>query len=306
MSQVKFTVFSDLHHHPAWYKVEAPERLRTIQERAAAAGSQFLLHLGDFTHKPSAAGELIRQYREFPIPGYFVLGNHEFDIDSAEKVLECYGLERGYYSFDVSGFRFVVLDENYFCDFPGICFHYSERNYFDHPDGRDWMPPEEIDWLRETVLTSPYPCILSSHAPIDYYDGVNGVACKEAIRPIIAESQKTPGRVILCMNGHYHRSGLDLIDGVYRLDVNSASFNWVPKPHSFFPAEWYKQYECVGNQVTYSDPLSANVTIDSDSGTIGIEGVRSSFVCDVSTEKSGNISTFRPCLPEMLSATVRF
>ena len=58
----------------------------------------------------------------------------------------------------------------------------------------------------------------------------HGVQCREEVRAVIRDSQNTPGRVILCLNGHYHRSGLDIIDGVAFLDVNSASFNWVPKP----------------------------------------------------------------------------
>ena len=305
MSKVKFTVFSDLHYHPAWYKTEAPERLATIQKRALESGSEFLLHLGDFTHKPSAARDLIRQYLDFQIPGYFVLGNHEFDIDSYETVLQSMKLNSGYYYFDRSGFRFVVLDENYFRNFPGIYFHYSERNYFDHPGFRDWMPPEELDWLRDTVLKSPYPCILASHAPMDSKFGL-AVKCSEEVRTIIRDSQNTHGRVILCMNGHYHRSGLDIIDGVAFLDVNSASFNWVPKPHHLFPDEWYRQYECIGNQVIYEDPVSAAVTIDSETGTIEIEGMKSRFVCGVSTEESGNSSGYRLCTPDMISAKTRF
>ena len=305
MSKIKFTVFADLHHHPAWYKTEAPERLTAIQRRAVESGSEFLLHLGDFTHKPSAAPELIRQYLDFEIPGYFVLGNHEFDIDSFETVLRTMKMDAGYYSFDRGGFRFIILDENYFRDFPGIYFHYSERNYFDHPAGRDWMPPEEIEWLRGQVKSSPYPCILASHAPLDYPDGKHGVKCKDEVRSIILESQNTPGKVILCLNGHYHRSGLDIIDGVARLDVNSASFNWVPEPHYLFPPEWYLQYECVGNQIIYQDPLSAVVTIDTDAGFIRIEGAESSFVGGVSTESSGNSSGYRLCTPDMVSGTVK-
>ena len=226
MSRVKFTVFSDLHHHPAWYKTEAPERLAAIQKRALESGSEFLLHMGDFSHKPSACPELIRQYKEFRLPGYFVLGNHEFDIDSYETVLETMGMENGYYYFDHGGFRFVIMDENYFRDFPGVYFHYSERNYFDHPAARDWMPPEEIDWVRKTVMDSPYPCILASHAPVEYAPNPKaGIRCKDELIRIIRDSQGTPGQVILCLNGHYHRSGMDVIDGVPRLDVNSASFN---------------------------------------------------------------------------------
>ena len=303
MSKLRFTVFSDLHHHPAWYKTEAPERLAAIQERAQKSGSDFLIHLGDFCHQPSASGDIIRQYREFGVPGYFVLGNHEFDMDSHEAVLNALGLDRGYYFFDHSGFRFVILDENYFRDFPGIYFHYSCRNYFDHPQSRDWMPPEELDWLRDTVLSSPYPCLLFSHVVLEN-PLHSGVRCKDEVKQIILDSQKTPGRVILCLNGHYHRSGLEYVDNVARLDVNSASFNWVSKPHHLFPDEWYPIYECVGNQIIYKDPISAVITMDTNAGVIEVEGTKSSFVCGVSTEESGNSSGYRLCTPDMISATI--
>ncbi len=305
MSKIRFVVFSDLHHHPAWYKVEAPARLAAIQERAVKSGAAFLIHLGDFCHQPSASGELIRQYKESALPGYFVLGNHEFDIDPFETVLKAMALDTGYYCFDHSGFRFIILDENYFRDFPGIFFHYSARNYFDHPASRDWMPPEEIDWLRETVRHSPHPCVIFSHGALEYPSDP-GIRFKEETRQIIRESQGTPGRVILCLNGHYHRSGLDIIDGVPRLDVNSASFNWVPKPHRFFPEEWYHQYECVGNQITYQDPLSCVITLDSDAGIMDIDGAKSEFVCGVTAEMSGNEVGFRACTADMLSTRLRF
>ena len=305
MSKITFTVFSDLHYHEAWYKSEAAQRLASIQKRATESGSAFLLHLGDFCHQPSISKELIAQYRNYSIPGYFVLGNHEFDIDTHETVLECFGLEKGYYSFDCNGFRFVVLDENYFRDFPGVYFHYSARNYFDHPASRDYMPPEELAWLEETLLSSPYPCILASHAPITYPTG-SGMHCKKEVKAILDKAQNTPGRVILCLNGHYHRSGLDIVDGIPRLDVNSATFNWVPNPHKLFKDEWYKQYECIGNQVIYKDPVSCVITLDSDNDTMKIEGCRSTFVGGVSTEISGNSSGYRLSTPDMLSAELPF
>ena len=305
MEKVRFTVFSDLHHHPAWYKTEAPERLAAIQERARKSGSEFLIHLGDFCHQPSASAEIIRQYRDFPLPSYFVLGNHEFDMDSFETVLAAYGMTRGYYYFDHGGFRFVILDENYFRDFPGVYFHYSCRNYFDHPASRDWMPPEELEWLRETVLSSPHPCLLFSHAVLES-PLHNGVRCKDEVKRIILDSLNTPGRVILCLNGHYHRSGLDYVDGVARLDVNSASFNWIPNPHFLFPKEWYYQYECVGNMIIYQDPVSAVITIDPEARRIEVEGCPGSFVGGVTIEMSGNSAGYRPCTPDMISATIPF
>ena len=308
MSKVKFTVFSDLHHHPAWYKSDAPERLTAIQKRALENGSEFLLHLGDFSHKPSAYPELIKQFKEFTLPGYFVLGNHEFDIDSYETVLQSMGLENGYYFFDHNGFRFVILDENYFRDFPGTYFHYSERNYFDHAPFRDWMPPEEIAWLKETIASSPYPCILASHAPITYAPSSNmGMKCKEEVEEIIRASKGTPGEVILCLNGHYHRSGMDIINGVPRLDVNSATFNWVNKPHDLFPEkEWYKRYECIGNMAIYEKPVSAEILIDTDEKTIEVTGMEGDFLHGITTEKTGNPSGARLSTADMLSTIVKY
>lgn len=308
MSKLKFTVFSDLHHHPAWYKSDAPERLTAIQNRALESGSEFLLHIGDFSHKPSACPELIKQYKEFQLPGYFVLGNHEFDIDSYETVLKTMGLENGYYFFDHGGFRFVIMDENWFSDFPGVYFHYSERNYFDHPGFRDWMPPEEIQWIRQTVLTSPYPCILASHAPVSYAPNPRaGMQCKEDVEEIIRESQGTPGQVILCINGHYHRSGMDIINGVPRLDVNSATFDWVPKPHYLFPEkEWYQQYECVGNMIIFEKPVSAEVIIDTDDKSIEVIGCEGNFLHGITNEMAGNDPGIRACTPDMLSTKVKY
>ena len=308
MSKLKFTVFSDLHHHPAWYKSDAPERLAAIQKRALESGSELILHMGDFSHKPSACPELIKQYKEFQIPGYFVLGNHEFDIDSYETVLKTMGLENGYYFFDHGGFRFVIMDENWFRDFPGCYFHYSERNYFDHPGFRDWMPPEEIEWVRETVLNSPYPCILASHAPVSY--GPNPKAgmkqeCKEAIEAIIRESQGKSGQVVLCLNGHYHRSGIDVIEGVPRLDVNSATFNWIPKPHDLFPEkEWYHIYECLGNMIIFEKPVSAEIILDPETRTIEVIGTEGDFLHGISTEISGNDSGARLSTADMISCKV--
>ena len=302
MSKVKFTAFSDLHHHPVWFKTDAPQRLTAIQERAAADGSEFLIHMGDFCHHVPVAADLIKQYRDFKVPGFHVFGNHEFDLNSHEEALAGYGLECGYYYFDNNGFRFVIIDENYFSDFDGIYFHYSERNYFDHGRGRDWIPPEEVAWLKETILSSPSPCILCSHATLEYADG--GIKNRDEVLEIIRASQKLPGRVMLCINGHYHRDNFNVIDNVAYLDLNSASFDWISNPHFFYPAEWYKEVEGLGNQIIFEKPLSATITIDSD-GTIDIAGADGNFFMGITREMTANPPSFRPCTPTILDRHVK-
>ncbi len=301
MSKVKFTAFSDLHHHPAWFKSDAPERLTAIQARAEKDGAEFLIHMGDFCHDVRVAEGLIKQYNDFKIPGFHVFGNHEFDLNSYEGALKGYGLSSGYYYFDNNGFRFVVIDENYFSDFPGIFFHYSERNYFDHPAGRDWINPEQIGWLRETILTSPYPCVLCSHATLEYEGGIKN---REAVLEIIRESQKLPGRVMLCINGHYHRDHFSVLENVAYLDLNSATFDWIGNPHFLYPREWYDEYEEMGNMVVFKEPLSATITLDSD-GTIDIAGTQGEFLCGICREMTNNPPAKRPCTPSILDRHVR-
>ena len=157
-------------------------------------------------------------------------------------------------------------------------------------------------------MNSPYPCILASHAPVDYAPNPKiGMKCKEEVAQIIRDSQGTPGQVILCLNGHYHRSGMDIIDGVPRLDVNSATFNWIPKPHDLFPEkEWYQQYECIGNMVIYEKPVSAEIIIDTDEQTIEVIGCEGNFLHDISTEKSGNVSGSRLSTADMISTKVKY
>ena len=112
---------------------------------------------------------------------------------------------------------------------------------------------------------------------------------------------------MICLNGHYHRSGIDVIEGVPRLDVNSATFNWIPKPHDLFPEkEWYKEYECIGNMVIYEKPVSAEVIIDTCEQTVEVIGCEGNFLHDVSTEASGNVSGSRLSTADMVSAKVKY
>lgn len=296
MGKIKFTVFSDLHHHPQWFKTEAPERLRAIQQRALQDNSELMLHLGDFCHKTSISHEIIKQYRDFSIPSYFVMGNHEFDLASYEEVLQDYGLECGYYFFDHNGFRFVMLDENYFCDFPGIYFHYSERNYFDHPAGRDWIDQKQLEWFKETVFSSPHPCIVCSHAALKYPSSTKN---NEAISQIIRDSQKLPGKIMLCLNGHYHQDTFNICENVAYFGVNSASFFWVPNPHYLYPPELYCEFESIGNQIIYTNPLSATVTLDHD-GTIEICGTPGEYWLGVDVEMSKNNNPRSACSASIL------
>ena len=61
-NRVKFSVFADIHHYPGVFMSQTPEHLTQIQDRAVREQCDFIIHVGDFTHNPTAEPEFIRQY----------------------------------------------------------------------------------------------------------------------------------------------------------------------------------------------------------------------------------------------------
>ena len=123
-----FSVFSDLHWREGdWASCEA--RLDAILRRAAGAGAEFTIHCGDFCHDVAAARSMIAKYAKAPIPARHVMGNHEFECsESLEEVLAAFSMPSNFYSFDVRGFRFVVLDNNYHHGPDGVLKHYADES----------------------------------------------------------------------------------------------------------------------------------------------------------------------------------
>lgn len=307
-TSVKFSVFADIHHLPAQFFSRAPERLAQIQERAKNENCDFIIHCGDFCHRPNIEPEFVAQYNDFQIPSYHVLGNHDNDGCAWEDTLKAYRLESGYYFFDRNGFRFVVLDANYFRNDDGSFTHYTKGNYFKYT-GRaiSNIPPEQVQWLAETLESSPYPCVLFSHQSVERE--VAGVANWEEVRNLIdAVNVRHPGRVRMYINGHHHRDFLRILNNVIYFDLNSASFDWVEGTHDLYPKEICEKHSLANHTVIYNDPVHAVITMNSD-GLIKIEGMESSMFMDVTRTKAGQPfadTSGRPVFPKVQSAEFCF
>ncbi len=104
---------------------------------------------------------------ELSLPSYTCIGNHDVlrmePIDGKQWAVDAYGLESRYYSFDHSGWRFIVLDST----------SPEEGGYKGRLDETQW------EWLQQTVAATPHttPIIVVSHIPIlgacAYFDGDN-------------------------------------------------------------------------------------------------------------------------------------
>jgi len=280
---MKFLLFSDLHHHPGVFMGGTWEDLRLMQQRAKEEKCDFLIHAGDFCHGPTLVPDYVKAYHDFEIPGYHVLGNHDTDKTPYEETLAMYHMPDGHYFFDQGGCRMIVVDPNYYC-IDGAYTHYSMGNYYANGQYRDFMPPEQLAWLETTIASSPFPCILISHESFERPDGVQN---RQAVLDIInAANKRKKHSVILCINGHYHRDFVRILDGVCYFEMNSASFEWVSKAHDLFPAKLKKEYSLIDHTVIYNDPLFAVVTVENH--IIEIQGMESSMFMGVTREMTPN------------------
>ena len=299
---MKFSIFADLHCCPGRYMGGTDEDLDFIEDRALREGCRFVIHAGDFSHGPSQVPELVERYRRFRLPAYHALGNHDSDMTSYAETLALYGMPDGHYFFDDSGYRFIVCDPNYY-RLDGEYIHYDLGNYYAHGPLRDWMPPEQLAWLRESIRTAPGPCVLISHESFERPDGVKNR--EEVLRIIREANQAKPLSVILCINGHYHRDFLRILDNVIFFDLNSASYDYLANAHDLYPAALCEKFQRLSHSVVYNDPIHAIITLE---GTcVTIDGMESSMFLGVRREDTDNPvydPAGRPSTPVVQSARI--
>ncbi len=219
---VRFGVVTDCHYADAdtmgtrFYR-ESLGKLAECVARMKAEKVDFLIELGDFKDQGrppveedtlSYVEQVETVFQQFDGPTYHVLGNHDADSISKEQFLsrvENTGIDVGhsYYSFDVGGVHFIVLDANYKADGTG----YDHGNFV-------WtdtdIPAHELDWLRADLAAAPGPTVVFVHQLLDGagQDYVNNAA---EVRGILGCS----GKVLAVFQGHRHQGGYSNIEGIH-------------------------------------------------------------------------------------------
>lgn len=268
---MKFLLFADYHYYPNHYINHGIEGLRKIQKAAEEAEVDIILQLGDFTHGPTTVMDFVNEYNNFHIPSYNCIGNHDTELSTREEVVKAYNMPDAHYIIDKGGYRFIIACTSYYQD--GDKFvPYNQTNYFAFPKTRETLPPEEIAWIKESIETSPYPCILCSHASFERYD-----CCKSGpeVRRIIDEAnKKKPHSVIMVMNGHRHKDHITVLNNVIYYDVTSSIFDCAGcppmPPHDRYKKEDYEEYCYAGYMVCCTEPLYSIVTLEGT--TVDIKG----------------------------------
>ena len=240
----RFGIVTDCHYADAdtagtrFYR-ESLDKLSECVTRMNAEKVDFLIELGDFKDQDKAPTEqntlsyletVERVFRGFHGPTYHVLGNHDTDSISKAQFLSRVrntnvASGRSYYSFDLNGLRFVVLDANYRAD--GADYDHGD---FDWTDAN--IPSAELAWLRRELTETPGPVIVFIHQLLD---GAGEVYVKNAgeVRHVLEAS----GKVLAVFQGHHHPGGYSHIAGIHYYTLKALVEGTGPENNSYAIAE---------------------------------------------------------------------
>ena len=224
---VRFGMVTDLHYadiapDPAprdevgrrFYR-ESLRKLREAVDVFNARRPDFVIELGDFKDLTRVPAETIRHleaieaaFAAFDGPRYHVAGNHDFDCLAPEEFFsrlpnDGTPSERGYYSFERGGVKFIVLN---------ACFDSSMRPYSkSNPWDDANVPPDELKWFGEELAAAAGPVIVFCHQRLDdSAEPRHLVRNAAAVRALMERSGKVKGVI----TGHQHMGGANVQGGI--------------------------------------------------------------------------------------------
>lgn len=255
MASVKFALVSDVHYD----SVKHPRQIDKLNEVVTATnqlGLDFFIQLGDLIDEGWVDSEwdsIAACFNNLNCPMHHVFGNHEYNRWQYEVPKQDIALERwlvktgypsSYYSFDMNGYHFVVVDANY---------NQAGTQFSDHWYD-PWLPEAELAWLDNDLRSTALPTYLFMHQRID---GVGSAYIENAaaMRRVLENAGKN--RVKAIFTGHDHISGHKLINGVWHHNMDDLLEGSYPYK-SYAVVEINEQGEFItgyGSQVPFTPPL---------------------------------------------------
>jgi 3',5'-cyclic AMP phosphodiesterase CpdA len=273
MKSIKFAVFTDLHYDHIF---DGDKRLQFVIDSVKKNNIDFLIELGDLCYPTSANKVVLEQLKQLGIPCYYVLGNHDSDAYSRDEVLKFLGLKNSYYSFSIDRFKFIVLDACYIKTPYGV-EPYFKRNFDKCKDAYPYLPPEELEWLKNELAEEDKYYILFSHHSLANGFMNRGIYNRAEVREILEKRNENSKRVLLCMNGHDHGDAVYEINGISYYTLNSMSYIWHGMKETFnYSEEIHAQYPYLKDMIIYNEGLHTIVTA-SDEGHVKIEGMTGNY-----------------------------
>lgn len=254
---------------------DGPQRLEAFIEAMNAQRPDFILQLGDFCRPYDTNTVILDIWNRFPGPRFHVIGNHDTDGGfTRDQVVSFWKAVGKYYSFDMKGYHFVILDGN-------------EKNPSpDRPPGyARYISDEQLQWLEADLAKTTFPVIVFCHQGLD--NDMGGIENATQSRLVLERANEKAGfrKVQIVFSGHHHQDYHNLINGIHYIQINSMSYQYLGEKyrHIRYSEAVDKAYPIIKETVPYRDPLWAVVTI-SQNGSFVLHGKKSVFVGPSPTE----------------------
>lgn len=269
---LKFAIASDFH------AVDMPDGGERIAKFISAAKDEdvdFIIELGDFLRFDSVGNSYFDVWNSFEGNKYHVVGNHDMDYYNVDEYVSGIGMPGRYYSFDEGDFHFIVLDGNNLYDGEEYT-HYAYGNFYVDMEKREWLDPEQLEWLKRDLAATDKKCIIFSHQSIDAV-----MANGAEVREVLEAANREAGfkKVVLAFSGHTHSNYTTVINDIPYMQINSASYVWVDQPtmtEKRFPKEINDRYPFMKNSMMFDNTLYAIVELTSDGAKV--KGTKAEFI----------------------------
>ncbi|MCK4346474.1 MAG: metallophosphoesterase [Bacteroidales bacterium] len=260
---VRFGVCADVHKDVMH---DSDFRLKTFIDRMNAEKVDFIIQLGDFCRPYDYNRSFMDVWSGFEGPDFHVLGNHDMDGGFTRgQTVEYWNMQAKYYSFDLKGFHFIVLDGNDKREPP-------QKGY------SRYIGSEQGTWLDNDLNTTHLPTLVFSHQSLANSDGVENA---DEVKKILEEANKKSKymKVVACICGHHHKDYIVEISGIQYIHINSMSYYWLGGDYLNirYSEEIDKEFPWIKYTAPYKDPVFAIIKVATD-GTIKIEGVETKWV----------------------------
>lgn len=265
---LSFGLMTDLHHDlikDGQLRVEAfVKEMNTIKP-------DFIIQMGDFCVPKPANQALMDTWGKFAGPKYHVIGNHDVDGGfNHQQVVDFWKAKGIYYSFDLKGYHFIVLNGN-------------ERPEGDTSKGYPRsISNNQYNWLKEDLEGTQLPTLIFCHQGID--NDLDGIKEGAMLRLLFERTNQKAGfeKIRAVFSGHNHEDYHNVYNGINYIQINSAAYQFGRKG---------KSYEFAHTR----DPLWAVVSLQAN-GEIRIKGKRSTYL-DGSTIYAGSDYPGYPTVP---------
>ena len=243
------------------------ERIETFISDMNQRKVDAIVQLGDFALPHKYNQPFLDSFNAYTGPKHHVLGNHDTDHGfSKEQTMKWWGMPSKYYSFDMGGWHFVILDGN-------------DKNPGNWSGYVRYIAQEQQQWLAKDLAGTDAPTIVFSHQQLESNDGV---ANSDEVRSILEQANRDAGwqKVIACFCGHHHTDKLTQIAGIRYIHVNSMAYKWIGSGHKRkrYPDHIEKAHPYLSHTFPYRDPLYTVLTLDPADGAMSLDGMKTVFV----------------------------